>query len=358
MYDVKKDRSYRMDGARFSALRDKSADFDCFSSEFSQEVRAHYRIRPGWSPGLVDNREGFYNTGSVGLYEEKWETKTETVQTDDGEDVELTDGSYRRRMLDIENPVLYVKDFGHGLYKVVKMLEEATGLGDKGQWKNETDESGRFLCNILRAKSMVEEYGLCNDFDWFATFTIDGEKLDRTDLETFRKRLVKMVRDFRHRRGVEIQYLLVPELHADGKSWHIHGLLKMPEGMLEEYRYSKKLPRRIKDKLLEGKRVFRWKNAESAYGWNTLEKIGNKEKSVRYLLKYFSKENRETAAALEKGQHLYFVSRGLEKAKKIPPDRWENIEPGAAPEFKRFNEWNIVEWWRVTETTSEESISG
>lgn len=391
MYDVKKRAAYELDGGELFRQEALSRSFPGVGVDVGEEIRKRYKIRPGWSPGLV---EGL--SGSVGVVEERYVedrqvvTAAETwgpvftpgeLETGKAKDrygidlpldsfpeqfaqggkyeseTEIVDGHYERRFLDIENPVLYVKRYGHGLYKVVKMLDPATGPGEAGTWTNETDESGRFLNNIIRAKNTVEEYGLCNDFNLFATFTINGEKLDRTDLETFRKRLAYMVRNNRSRRGVDIQYLLVPELHADMNSWHIHGLMQMPVELLEQYKYDKHLPRKIKDKLIAGKNLYCWKSAESAYGWNTLERIENQEKSTRYLLKYFQKENRETAVKLKKGQHLYFASRGLKKAEKIPAEQWANIVKRAAPQYKRFGEWNIVEWWKVTESTDEEIVS-
>lgn len=214
----------------------------------------------------------------------------------------------KRYLMRIDGGTRYVKYYpACGLLKVTTMLDAA--VGHSGSETAETDDNTRMRQSISRARSMVEEYGLCNKFTYFATFTISPEKLDRTDLEEFRKRLTQLIRHVRYRKKAEIKFLLVPELHRDGKSWHMHGLLDIPEQLLTEYQYDVKLPNKIKERLKSGKRVFCWKAAEINYGWNTLEPIENQEKATRYILKYLAKDGLSTAEKLEKGQHLYYVSQ-------------------------------------------------
>lgn len=255
------------------------------------------------------------------------------------------DGSQHFRKLKIEGGAVYAKKYGDsGLIRIVRMMDAA-----KGHRKQDTDspmdDEKRLDCNVSRARSMIEEYGLCNDFQWFSTFTISPEKLDRSDLEKFRKRLTQLVRDTRRRKDIDVQFLLVPELHRDGKSWHIHGLLSVSDpSLFEEYRYSPKLPKRLKDRLKAGKRVFRWKSAEDNYGWNTIEPIEDKERAVRYIMKYLKKDGQRTAEALEKGQHLYYASRGLKKAEKINPEVLAELPD---PCFEKHYETCTVAWYKM-----------
>lgn len=250
----------------------------------------------------------------------------------------------KRYLMRVDGGTRYVKYYpACGLLKVTTMLDAAVGHG-----KTEKEESGEYVRlrnNIARARSMVEEYGLCNEFTHFATFTISPEKLDRTNLEEFRKRLTQLVRNVRRRKDADIAFLLVPELHRDGKSWHMHGLFRIPETLLTEYAYSPHLPKKIKERLKAGKRVFCWKSAEENYGWNTFEPIENQEKAVRYIMKYLGKDNINTAEKLEKGQHLYYASRNLEVAKKIDAESLGELPASA---FERYYETCVVQWYKYT----------
>lgn len=268
-----------------------------------------------------------------------------------------------RKILSIENPVVYIKRFPGGLYKVVEMLDAPAG--NPGGRKNVFDDDvGRFEQNIVRAKTAVEEYGLCNDFQYFCTFTISPQSQDRTDLGKFRERLTKMVRNYRARKGVDIQYLLVPELHRDGENWHIHGLMNIPEDLLMQYTPDMtgfdRLPWRIRQKVMVsltgGGRCYKWASAEKTFGWNTLEEIRSREKSTRYLLKYFSKEQRKTAEKLNKGDNLYFVSHGLNRAERIerPDELYEQLTRQNV-EFQTSGAYCVLKWFR---DKSETPING
>lgn len=74
------------------------------------------------------------------------------------------------------------------------------------------------------AKARVNELALCNEFEYFCTFTQSDELRDRFDLKAFRKDFAMFVRNENRRREKKIKYLLVPERHKDG-AWHMHGLL-------------------------------------------------------------------------------------------------------------------------------------
>lgn len=279
-------------------------------------------------------------------------------QTADGsQGFKFGEGKYRRRYVSIENPVLYIKKFPRNLYKVVQMLDPAMGPGDTEKEPSFDDDLGRFACNIARAKTAVEEYGLCNDFDFFATFTISPQSQDRSDLKKFRTRLTQMVRDYRRRRDIDIQYLLVPELHRDGENWHIHGLLQCPSEFLERYgpemQGFEKMPLRIKESVATGHEIYRWTAAQKTFGWNTLERIKDLERSTRYMLKYFSKDERRTAEKLKKGDSLYYVSHGLKRAEKVNPEALAAL-PGLRKEYQRNGEYCIVTWIRIGSGSSDD----
>lgn len=258
----------------------------------------------------------------------------------------------KRYLMRIDGGTRYAKYYpACGLLKVTTMLDAAVGHS-KGT-SEKTDENTRLRQSIVRARSMVEEYGLCNHFQFFGTFTISPEKLDRENLEDFRKRFTQLVRNTRLRKKVDIKFLLVPELHRDGKSWHMHGLLDIPENLLTEYKYNPALPKKIKARLQAGKRVFCWKAAENNYGWNTLEPIIEQERATRYIMKYLGKDNMNTAEKLQKGQHLYYVSRNCEQARKITPESLPEL-PEAI--FTRAYETCTVNWYKYKPDESKSQV--
>lgn len=294
---------------------------------------------------------------------------------------ESSDGDVKTRyqILSVKNPkYVVVKRYRPNLYKVTEfpdipdVLTLAGALDGlppkKRKAREEIPDDERWITNLIRAKNVIEEYALCNDWDYFATLTIDGDKLSRADLDTFRKKLVQMVRDLRRHDGTEIQYLLVPELHPvalkDGRTeWHLHGLLKIPENYLVPFEnrriYGKDSnkfpPKYIREKILKGEPVYYWKQYAKSFGYSVLEPVRNVDASARYLMKYVAKGQKETAQHLEKGQNLYYHSTGLKKAEKIAPDLAQQIRGRAVDGFAKFCETCVVHWYTLPDNTIIES---
>lgn len=294
---------------------------------------------------------------------------------------EADDGEVKSRgqVLAVKNPkYVVVKRYRPNLYKVTEFpdIPEVLTLGGdvdglppkKRKVRNEIPDDERWITNLIRAKNMIEEYALCNDWNYFATLTIDGDKLSRADLETFRGKLTKMIRNLRQNDGAEIRYLLVPELHPtalkDGRTeWHLHGLLEIPESYLVPFEnrriYGKDgkrfPPRYIREKILKGEPIYYWKQYAKSFGYSVLEPVRNIDASARYLMKYVAKGQKETAQHLEKGQNLYYHSTGLKKAEKIAPDLAQQIRGRAVDGFDKFCETCVVHWYTLPDNTIIES---
>lgn len=121
-------------------------------------------------------------------------------------------------------PVYSVKYFRDGYYKLIRFNtpripclptpREAFGDAEK-----------KLSQAIARARSVITQVAICNDWDYFFTCTLDGAKHDRYDLDSFRKVFPQWLRDYNKKYRCKIRYLLVPERHKDG-AWHIHGFLR------------------------------------------------------------------------------------------------------------------------------------
>lgn len=180
----------------------------------------------------------------------------------------------------------------------------------KGSVNNE-----KTLDNIMRARRKVLEYALCNPWDYFSTFTIDGKKWDRYNLESYHKALSQFIRDYNKKYGTNIKYLTVPEQHQDG-AWHEHGfIMGLPLSHLRLFKQSDNIPQKLKNRLKKGVKVYEWVAYRDKFGWCDFEPIQSQEACSRYVTKYISKDLARSITELN--AHLYYCSRGLQKAEII-----------------------------------------
>jgi len=126
------------------------------------------------------------------------------------------------------SPAYTIHRYGKDVFKVVAFKRSLNPDRDfirdrEDHHHNET----KLDSNFSRARSMVLQYALCNPWEYFFTGTLDREKFDRCDLDTFQTKLSQFIRDKRKTYSAKFQVLLVLEHHKDG-AWHIHGLLPGP----------------------------------------------------------------------------------------------------------------------------------
>lgn len=158
------------------------------------------------------------------------------------------------------------------------------------------------LCNNLaRAKSIVKEYVLCNQWDWWCTFTVNPQQYDRKELDIYAKDFAEFIHNYNRRREDKdkVKYILVPEQHQDG-AWHMHGFIK---GIAE------------KDIYINQYGYYTWKQYEKKFGFISMDKIKDIDRSSSYILKYMTKDSSKNVGALNK--HLYYCSKGLKRADEI-----------------------------------------
>lgn len=169
--------------------------------------------------------------------------------------------------------------------------------------------------NVSRARSKIWEYAMCNDFEYFVTFTLDKKKKDRYDLDAFISTLSRFIRNQRALTGFDIQYLLVPERHQDS-AWHMHGLMKgIDPKDLNPFSLSDNIPYKIKEKIKAGREVYDYPKVASRFGFVTVEKIRSLEGVAGYMTKYI---NKNVGLSVEElGAKSYYASRGLKKAEII-----------------------------------------
>ena len=194
--------------------------------------------------------------------------------------------------------------------------------------------------NLSRTKSKIFELAFCNPWDWFFTATLDPRKYDRTDLKKWHKDLTQWLRDYNKKCGTSIKFLLIPELHSDGKSWHMHGFLyDLPENHLTRFQIGDRMGKSLAEKVKNGDIVFNWLPYMEKFGFCDLEPIKNHEAVSKYITKYISK-NLATSVT-ELNAHQYYHSRGLKFAEMIKKGSIStpiDIEPTYS------NEYSSVYW--------------
>jgi len=201
---------------------------------------------------------------------------------------------------------------------------------------------GRAKCNIRRAARQIEAYALCNEWEWFATFTLAASKRDRSDLDAFRTAFTKFICNSR-RTYPELACLLVPELHLDGENWHMHGLIRgLPVDALRLFTLSEKLPKYIKLKLKSGDKVYDWTGYRDRFGFCDLEAVKCRDAAARYITKYITKDIMgATAESIALGKHLYYPSRGLNLPVLVEIENPQDIMPqGISDDFVKSSSYS------------------
>lgn len=202
------------------------------------------------------------------------------------------------------------------IYKIVQFYRPPSSI--KGLYRDcsQFDHYEHKLdASVSRAKSTILELALCNTWDYFCTFTIAKNNFDRNDLSGWREKFTQFLRDQR-KKGFEIQYLLIPEQHADG-SWHAHGLLSgLPRHCLESFKdmdkrgYRSSEGRRLPCKLRHSD-YMNWDAYMARFGFCSLGDIKSPVAASFYMTSYMTKDKSSLVGNV--GLHLYYCSRGLNR---------------------------------------------
>ena len=189
---------------------------------------------------------------------------------------------------------------------------------------------------------------MCNDWDYFCTFTLNPEKYDRYNLSKFRTDFTHMIRNLRIKYECDIAYLLIPERHKDG-AWHMHGFVRgLPLQELREFTLDEKLPKYISDKLKSNVGVYEWLSYRKKFGFCDLEKIRDKNRCSSYVTKYITKDLLESVKELN--HKTYYCSQGLQRAVEI-----KRGHLAECPTYDYSNDYVSVKWFdkETTETIME-----
>lgn len=250
-----------------------------------------------------------------------------------------------------------LKVYGYGDNKKIKVVRlnwlRTAGIEDDDECripKCSVNDS-KLDDNIRRAKNAIFEYAFCNPWDWFFTGTLDPQKYDRTNLDKFHKDLTDWLREYGRYHKIKIKFLLVPERHSDGISWHIHGFLHgLPKEHLKQFVVGDVMGKALAEKVKKGDVVYNWLPYAQKFGFCDLEPIRNAEAVSKYMTKYINKNLASSVKDLN--AHLYYHSRGLNKAQVIK--KGTMVAP-IVPTYE--NEYCSVAWLDYSEELLQELSS-
>lgn len=230
-------------------------------------------------------------------------------------------------------------DEGRKLIKVVtfKTKIHQTGLEDDYEPVYKPERGSVNDCklevNLCRTKSKIFELAICNPWDYYFTGTLNPQKYDRTNLDLFHKTLTQWLRDYGKLHGIKIDYLLIPELHSDGQSWHMHGFIRgLSVELLHQFRVGDKMGKALAEKVKRGDLVFNWQAYSDKFGFCDLEPIRDEVAVSKYVTKYITKDLQKSVKELN--AHQYYHSRGLKTAQLIKKGTmFANIVPQFENEY-------------------------
>lgn len=202
------------------------------------------------------------------------------------------------RMDDASDPWANVQDPEHSYAALERAAIEDDGVDDLAQAKRREASLERAK---RRARVAVRDLGLCNDFRFFVTLTLDQERIDRYDAREVIRHLNHWLDNNVRRKG--LKYVLVPEHHKDG-AIHFHGFFNDALEAVDSGH---------KDK--QGHTVYNL----PGWGWGfstAIQLYGERAAAVNYACKYISKAQEKI------GGRWYYSGGDL----KRPDVEWLDVD--------------------------------
>lgn len=153
---------------------------------------------------------------------------------------------------------------------------------------------------VSRAKKTVYDLAFLNQWSYFITITISPQAIgvDRYDLRSCKKRLLRVFNNYKNRYFKEFKYLILPEKHKDG-AWHFHGFVYINSAHV----------------IANGHGYLDFPYLSEKLGFVSLGEIKTKEGAAKYCTKYMSKDLELSVRGYN--EHMYFCSLGLERPRCI-----------------------------------------
>lgn len=190
----------------------------------------------------------------------------------------------------VYEPRTYLYQYNDENFRLVHLKSvKKPGFEPHIDLKNKSTKEEVERVDLSRSRRMIRELALCNNFEYFATLTINSSSCDRFSLTECQHKLRNKLERLK-RLNKNFAYIFITERHKNG-AYHFHGLVKGIDNFYTNY--NGYLSNKIFDQL----------------GFNSFSKIRDYTKTCNYILKYITKD----CVKNEKGT-IYISSRGLKKA--------------------------------------------
>ncbi len=147
-----------------------------------------------------------------------------------------------------------------------------------------------------RTKNKIYDYARANAWEWFLTFTFSPDKVCRDDYTAISKAMANWIKSVKRQIAPDLKYLIVPELHSDGKCFHFHGILADCGGL--DFAESGHTTQ-------DGETIYNLTSYD--LGFTTATKIKDTFRISSYICKYITKD----LCAVSKGRQRYWASKNL-----------------------------------------------
>ena len=207
---------------------------------------------------------------------------------------------------DVDKNIAYLEDiFGKG---TIRLVPPERYYETKEQ--KEARERLNLINSVNRTKRKIYDLARACEWNYFITLTFNGSKIDRTDFKLCMSKVRNWLQNQRRDYAPDLKFLIVPELHKDGVSWHCHGLLVDVGNM--QFIDSGKCA--VGKKAYDRKGLYKdfpiiYNLSGWQWGFSTAIKIHDNEghKTEQYITKYITKQS----CILTKGCHRYYASKNL-----------------------------------------------
>ena len=163
--------------------------------------------------------------------------------------------------------------------------------------------------NLAKPRSKIMYIAKNNDWDWFATLTIDRKQFVGMADKEIIKSILQFIQNETKRLKTKIAYLLVAE-YGENNQFHFHGLIKgLPFEDMRLIKPNEPLPIKIKDTIAGGKEVYEWIRYSEKFGHSHITRLDGAERAGRYMIKEIVKSNQRLMSNFN--GHAVFHSQGL-----------------------------------------------
>ena len=151
-----------------------------------------------------------------------------------------------------------------------------------------------------RTKQSIYSVVRANTWEYFVTLTFNREKVVASDYDEVRRHINSFL-TYARTLAPDLKYIFIPELHKDGKNYHIHGLVAdignlqlIDSGVVQN-----------------GKKIYNL--AQYKKGFSTFSEIVELDKTCSYITKYVTKD----LCTLAKGKRRFWASKNINKPKEL-----------------------------------------